>query len=304
MIVFVIDVNGMPLLPTHYARARKLLRAGTAKVHQVIPFTIQLTKEVENVVGEFEVGIDDGAKFVGIAVKNIHTNQIIFRGQLNHRQDVSRKVSSRSMFRKARRYRLRNRKPRFSNRIGNKLAPSIRQRKEAVVRVIKDLKKRLNIVKVIVEEVKFNHFKHHYGKFFSLVEVGKKYLKDQIQSLGLIYEPTFGYITKENRLKLKLSKSHSLDACAIVNSNNISGFEYQIKPRRTKTKIRKCSERNGFQHYDLVKANRGKRTGIIGSVRSLCVNYLSIRTKFDDNFGVTYNKTKLLQRFGGLVYSY
>jgi len=70
-IVFVIDSEGKPLLPTHPARSRKLLREGKAKVKQVVPFTIQLNRKVDSPVGEFEVGVDDGAKHVGIAVKKM-----------------------------------------------------------------------------------------------------------------------------------------------------------------------------------------------------------------------------------------
>ncbi len=44
--VFVIDKEGRPCLPTHPARARKLLRAGKAKVKRVVPFTIQLERVI------------------------------------------------------------------------------------------------------------------------------------------------------------------------------------------------------------------------------------------------------------------
>lgn len=66
--VFVIDAEGKPLLPTHPARARKLLRVGRAKVYRMVPYTIQLNRIVDDPVGSFTVGIDDGAKEVGIAV--------------------------------------------------------------------------------------------------------------------------------------------------------------------------------------------------------------------------------------------
>jgi hypothetical protein len=130
----------------------------------------------------------------------------VFHAQLDHRQDVSRCTEQRRYYRRARRQRLRYRQPRFKNRIRSKIAPSIRQRKEAIIRVLKDFSKRLKLVKVKVEEVFFNHAEHSYGKFFSLVEIGKKYLREQIQSLCLVYEKTFGYVTKESRLKLGLSK--------------------------------------------------------------------------------------------------
>jgi len=42
MPVFVIDKNGVPLLPTNGARGRLLLKHGKATVYSVVPFTIQL----------------------------------------------------------------------------------------------------------------------------------------------------------------------------------------------------------------------------------------------------------------------
>jgi len=281
MIVFVIDSKNCPLLPTHPARARKLLKKGKAKILSIVPFTIKLNRSVENRVGTFEMGIDDGSKYVGIGVKNSLTNKVVFYGQINLRQDVSKKVLERKSYRKSRRHRLRHRKPRWSNRISSKLAPSIRCRKDSTLRFIKDMSKRVSITKVIVEEVKFNHAKYRYGKMFSLVEIGKTYLKEQILNLGLIYKSTFGYITKENRLKLGLSKRHSNDACAIIKSNNIIDREYFIKPKRTKiwknnpTKI--YEEKRGFKHYDLVKAIRNHKN-YIGLVKSLKSKYyMSLR---------------------------
>lgn len=309
MKIFVVDCKGVPCLPTKPRRARQLLNQGRAVVKQVVPFTIQLKKSIENPVGDFEMGVDDGSKYVGIAIKNVKTNEIIFRGQLNHRQDVSKKVEERRHYRSARRYKLRCRKPRFNNRTKkDKLAPSIRQRKEAVLRVIKDMKKRLNIIKVTVEEVFFNHALYNYGKFFSLVEIGKKYLQNEIKSMNIIYECTKGFITKLSRITLGLSKKHSNDACAILNSNEINCREYFIKPRRSKewllnpTKI--GSERNGFKHYDLIKATHRVRGFVVGSIRSLKANCITLRIKNNDNFPVSYKNSKLLQRFKGLIYSY
>jgi len=308
MKVFVIDSESRPCLPTKPRRARQLLDQGKAVVKQVVPFTIQLNRKVSYPIGEFEVGVDDGAKYVGIAVKNVKTNEIVFHAQLNHRQDVSRKVEERRNYRRARRFRLRNSQPKFNNRIKSKIVPSIRQKKDCIIRVINDLRKRLNIKKVKVEEVFFNHAKKSYGKFFSLVEIGKEYLHDQIHKLGMVYEVTFGYITKQVRLELDLTKRHSHDACAIVESNKLVGIEYQIKPKRAKiwesNPSKTCTEKKGLRHYDLVKSSHRTRGTIVGSVRSLKANCITLRTKWSDNFPVSYNKTVLLQRFGGLVYTF
>ncbi len=307
MIVFVIDSEGRPLLPTHPVRARKLLRQGRAMVNQVVPFTIRLNRKVVSPIGSFEVGVDDGAKHVGVAVKNTHTNEVVFHAQLDHRQDVSGKVEQRRMYRRSRRRRLRHRPFRFNNRTRSKIAPSIRQRKDAILRVINDLGKRLALVKVKIEEVSFNHAAHAYGKFFSLVEIGKKHLREQIVKMGLVYEATAGYITKASRLKLGLSKSHAHDACAILESNDLKGSGYCIKPRRSKVwesnPTKTCEEKNGFRHYDLVKSNRGGKT-VVGSVRSLKAKQITLRIRDDDNYPVSYSKSKLLCRFAGLIYSW
>ena len=156
--VFVIDAAGKQLLPTHPARSRKLLREGRAKVFQVVPFTIQLTRVVDNPAGEFTVGIDDGAKHVGIAVVNEHTEEVVFRGVVRLRQDVKCKMTQRATYRRARRSRkLRHRPARFLNR-GSKgwIPPTIRQKKDSVLRVVKDLGRVLRITKVVVEEGQFD----------------------------------------------------------------------------------------------------------------------------------------------------
>lgn len=42
MFVFVLDKKHEPLMPCHPARARKLLKAGRARVVKTYPFTIRL----------------------------------------------------------------------------------------------------------------------------------------------------------------------------------------------------------------------------------------------------------------------
>jgi len=309
--VFVIDGEEKSLLPTTSARARRLLRDNKAKVIQVVPFTIQLNRVISNPVGSFIIGIDDGSKHVGVAIVNDKTNEVVFSGQIDLRQDVKRLMKQRKDYRRSKRSRkLRYRQPRFNNRIKSKITPSIVCRKESIVRFIKDMLKRINIINAIVEEVKFNHFKNRYGKFFSLVEQGKNYLKEQILELGLSYESIFGYETKKRREKLKLVKTHGNDAISIICDKKpiISSLEWNIKPRRTKTwknnPTKTCTEKNGFKHYDLVKVIHRTRGIVVGSIRSLKAKAITLRTKWDDNFPVSYNKTRLLQRFNGLVYNY
>jgi hypothetical protein len=156
MSVFVIDRLFRPLLPTTEARARILLDKKKAFVYSVEPFTIQLRRAIDNPVGEFRVGIDDGAKEVGISVA--HKKNVVFAANIQLRQDVHRKMLERSMHRRTRRSRnLRNRKARFLNR-GQKgwVPPTIKQKKDSILRVLDDLMKRINIVNCVVEQGQFD----------------------------------------------------------------------------------------------------------------------------------------------------
>ncbi|MCI0487205.1 MAG: RRXRR domain-containing protein [Blastocatellia bacterium] len=310
--VFVMDAENKPLLPCHPARARKLLDSGKAELIQVLPFSIRLKRKVDNPAGSFKAGIDDGARHVGVAILNDKTNEVVFKGQIDLRQDVKLLMEKRSRYRRVRRYRkTRHRKPRFDNRTGSKLAPSLRCRKDSTLRFIADMQKRLNIISVTIEEVSFNHAKNHYGKHFSQVEVGKLYLRERLAGLGLEVETTRGWITKQYRATMGLSKKHSNDAIAIVACGEevkVSSKEWLIKPRRSKewekNPTKKCSEKEGFRHYDIVKASHRSKGEVMGSIRSLKEKAITIRTTFSDNFAVSYRKTKLLQRPRGLIFTH
>lgn len=140
--VFVVDAEGKPLLPCHPARARKFLKAGKAVVERGCPFTIRLKRAVENPVGALRAKVKDGSKRVGIALVNEHTGEVVFRGTLLQRGNVSRLLTLRRECRRSRRYRkVRHRPCRNLNRRQVVPPPSVRQKKEAVYRVLADLAK-------------------------------------------------------------------------------------------------------------------------------------------------------------------
>lgn len=307
--VFVMDREGRSLLPTCPARARLLLKRGKAGVECMIPFTIRLRRIVDNPVGEFSVGIDDGSKHVGVAIVNGLTNEAVFVGQIELRQDVSKLVRQRAQYRRTRRSRkLRHRRPRFSNRIGSKLPPSIRTRKESIVRFVKDMQKRVNITRATIEEVSFCHVKHRWGRQFSLVEIGKIFLREHLRSLGLRIEVVKGWETANWREMTDTPKSHGNDAAVIVGKETriqLPTIHYTILPRRTRmwetNPTKKHDEWRGFRHWDVVKAERAGRI-VMGSVRSLKEKELTLRTLKDSDYAVSYSKSRLLWRPGGLVY--
>jgi len=94
----------------------------------------------------------------------------------------------------------------------------------------------------------------------------------------------------------------------MLGCNSYKSRVYFIKPKRTKTwennPTKKVTEKNGFRHFDLVKASHRTRGIVIGFVRSLAKNSIKLRTTFDDNFAVSYKKSVVLQRAAGLIYSY
>jgi len=129
MLVFVINQHGKTLMPTTPSKARKLLKQGKAKIVKYNPFTIQLLYGSSGYKQEVNIGIDLGAKHIGIAIQS--QNKIIAKGEIELRDDVKSKIKARKVYRSSRRNRkTRYRKPRFQNRKRKEgwLPPSIQSR--------------------------------------------------------------------------------------------------------------------------------------------------------------------------------
>jgi hypothetical protein len=390
MPIFVIDFNKVPLLPTSEARARLLLKNNKATVYSVVPFTIKLNKKIENPVGSFKIGIDDGAKQVGVSVA--YKDMVIFAGNIKLRQDVSKKMLQRSQYRKARRSRnVRHRKARFLNRSQKGwIPPSIKQKKDCIVRVINDLKNRINITECTVEQGQFDssslskgykltgkeyqqseyegnnwrqkvlwrdgykcqhcfsqtnlqahhiiyrsnggsnsvqngltlcsvcHKDLHSGFWFlskkpkrftfpAHLQQGKWYLYNELNNVFNDVEICYGWMTAKARVNLGLEKDHHSDASAMIGANNYKCLPYlNIIPKRAKiwenNPTKTCDEKNGFRHWDIVKTHHRRLGVVIGSVRSLKKSCITLRTEFDNNFPVSYNKSKLLWRPSNIIY--
>lgn len=116
-------------MPTTPQKARKLLKQNKAKVINYKPFTIQLLYIAGEAKQPINIGIDLGAKYIGIAIQS--ENKVIAKGEIELRQDVKSLLDTRRQYRRGRRYRkTRYRKPRFDNRKRSKgwLPPSIQSR--------------------------------------------------------------------------------------------------------------------------------------------------------------------------------
>lgn len=128
MLVFVINKHGEPLMPCSPRKARLLLSNGQAKVIKRTPFTIKLLYGSSGYKQEVVVGMDTGSKVIGCAVTS--NGVVVYQSEVEVRQDVSKKMQQRAMYRRTRRNRkLRYRAARWLNRANskrdNRLAPSL-----------------------------------------------------------------------------------------------------------------------------------------------------------------------------------
>lgn len=129
MRVFVLNMRGEPLMPCTQRKARLLLKEGKAVIHKYNPFTIQLTYATGETKQECHIGIDTGSKHIGIAITS--EDKVLFKGEVELRQDVKSNLDVRRIYRRNRRNRkTRYRKPRFLNRkrTDKWLPPSLQNR--------------------------------------------------------------------------------------------------------------------------------------------------------------------------------
>ena len=156
--VYVLNKQGNPLMPCKEAKTRKLLKQNKAIIAKYEPFTIQLTFECENQTQEISLGVDAGSKHIGISATT--EKQVLYEADVELRNDIVEKLSSRRETRRTRRNRLRYRPTRFNNRVRSKhkgwLAPSVEQKINSHIQVIKRLHQILPISKIVVETAQFD----------------------------------------------------------------------------------------------------------------------------------------------------
>lgn len=159
--VYVLDKNGQPLMPTKRSGwVYRALRNGKAKVVSKCPFTIRLQYESTGFTQSLTLGVDTGAKYVGSAVINDNTSEIVYESQVELRDDIKSKMDRRRQFRKARRNKLRYRPMRFNNRKSSKrkdrYTPTLVSKFQGHKREIEFIKSILPIKDVILEVGEFD----------------------------------------------------------------------------------------------------------------------------------------------------
>lgn len=396
--VYVQDIDGKPMMPTtRHGKVRRLLKDNKAVVVNTCPFTIKLTYKTSDYKQEIVLGVDAGTKHVGLSATT--KSKELYSGEVILRNDVVELLSTRRESRRARRNRLRYRKPRFENRVKSKrlgwVAPSVRHKVDAHIRVIDNICSTLPISRIIVEIAQFDtqkiknpdisgneyqegdqlgfwnvreyvlardghkcqhckgkskdpilnvhhiesrktggdspsnlitlcetcHKEYHKGNIDLKVKRGKSLrdaavmgimkwkLYEELKSRYPNVSMTFGYITKYNRIKYGIEKSHTSDAFVISRNFNAKRIERQYLKRLIrrhnrqihKMKILKGGKKKnnqapfevfGFRLFDKVLYNN-EICFIYGRRKSGCFDIRDFDGKNSKN--VAYKKLKLIR---------
>lgn len=158
--VYVLNRNGQPLMPTErYGKVRRMLKSGKAKVVNRCPFTIQLMYDSTTHTQPVSLGVDAGSKTIGLSATT--KDKVLYEAEVALRNDIVDLLSTRRQNRRTRRNRkTRYRQPRFDNRVHSKnkdwFAPSVQNKIDTHLTVVRKAHEILPISKIIVEVASFD----------------------------------------------------------------------------------------------------------------------------------------------------
>jgi hypothetical protein len=290
--------NDKPLMPMKISRVKRFIKQnkGVLKYNKLGTPYLQLINEPSGYeTQEIVVSYDPGSKFDGMTIGS--KNNIL--QNINQSIDtkyIIKKLKKKSMYRRVRRNRLRRRPSRFDSRTSSKLAPSQKAKWQRRINILKLFSKIYPIKTVIIEDVRFNHFKKRWGQYFSSVEVGKNWFRQIVKDLNLKLVEYDGYETKEIRDKFGLKKSsnkakiswsaHIVDSYVLI--CKYFGVQIPTSKKFIQLKYRNIArrelirEKRQFQNYEkkvkLYRKNRVKNLGLR--------NQTGIK-KFKSNYGGT-----------------
>lgn len=156
--IYVRSKEGKALMPSERGgRIGYLLRHGKAHVVSRVPFIVQLDYESTTYTQDVSLGIDAGSKHIGVSASS--ERKELLAAQVELRSDVVNLLSTRRELRQTRRNRkTRYREQRFYNRKKKDgwLTPSVEQKVESHLKVIRLVHKLLPITKTTIEVAQFD----------------------------------------------------------------------------------------------------------------------------------------------------
>lgn len=187
MLVYVLNSNGLPLMPTgRGGRVRWLLKTKKAKVVKSSPFTIQLLYDTPDGVQDIEYKQDTGYLHIGSSACSDKTEVYSVEIELN--PNIKNNLQDRRRYRQIRRQKLRYRKPRFDNRRRSDgwLAPSIQHKVDTHIKEACEVAKILPITKICLEVGNFDTQKIKNPKIS-----GKEYQEGELVDFRNLREYVF-----------------------------------------------------------------------------------------------------------------
>lgn len=157
MLVYVISMNGVPLMPSvRNGRIRRLLKSKQARVVKREPFTIQLLYDTEDIVQDIELKIDTGYLHIGVSACSDKAE--LYSAEIELNPNIKNNIQAKQKYRRTRRNKLRYRKKRFDNRKRSDgwLAPSIQHKVDSHIKVVCKIASILPISKIYLEVANFD----------------------------------------------------------------------------------------------------------------------------------------------------
>ena len=159
--VYVLDINGQPLMPTNrHGKIKHLLKQGKAKVVKRCPFTIKLLYESTAYTQNLTFGVDTGSGTIGTAVSR-ENGDIIYMSEVIVRNDITDKMTQRANYRRTRRNRkTRYRKARWLNRKNSiktdRFSPTLQSKLHSHLKEIEYIKSILPVTTMVLETGQFD----------------------------------------------------------------------------------------------------------------------------------------------------
>lgn len=255
--VYVLDINGQPLMPTaRHGKVRRLLNSHLAKVVKRCPFTIQLLYQSTKEIQPVSLGVDAGSKYIGLAATT--EQKVLYQEELTPRNDVVKLLSAKRACRHSRRNRkTRYRKPRFNNRVHSKhkgwLAPSVEVKIQEHITAIKNICKILPASEIHVETAEFDLQR------LKAMEEGKTFPVGTDYQLGEQYD---FYNTRQ----YVLHRDGYTCQCCGVHDKNVKLHVHHIESRQTggnapNNLITLCEHCHKALHEGKIKLPKGKKRG-------------------------------------------
>ena len=255
--VYVLDSNGQPLMPTaRHGKVRRLLNSRLAKVVKRCPFTIQLLYQSTKETQPVSLGVDAGSKHIGLAATT--EKKVVYQEELTPRNDVVKLLSARRILRRSRRNRkTRYRKVRFNNRTHSKhkgwLAPSVEVKIQEHITAIKNICKILPVSEIHVETAEFDLQRLKAMKEGRLLPVGTDY------QLGEQYD-------FYNARQYVLYRDGYTCQCCGTHDSNVKLHVHHIESRQTggnapNNLITLCEHCHKALHKEKIELPKGRKRG-------------------------------------------